>query len=189
VHTPVLQHLLTTYGYGAIIVATFLEGETILLMAGLAAHQGYLSLSWTMAAAWVGSVAGDQLYFWIGREWGQSWLKNRPAWRARLEKVDRLLRRRPALFVLGFRFLYGLRTVSPFAIGMSSTPFYEFLALNALGGALWAAVVAGLGYSFGGAIDALLGRAEHVERFLFAVIAVGGGIAAWVHRARSRPHP
>jgi len=41
-----LQSFIENYGYAAILIGTFLEGETILVLAGLAAHQGYLVLPW-----------------------------------------------------------------------------------------------------------------------------------------------
>ena len=46
-----------------LMAATFLEGETILVLAGLAAHQGYLVLTWVILAAFLGSLCGDQLFF------------------------------------------------------------------------------------------------------------------------------
>ncbi len=63
-----LQSIIEHYGYAAILIGTFLEGETILVLAGLAAHQGYLVLSWVISAAFLGSLCGDQLFF----IWGAS---------------------------------------------------------------------------------------------------------------------
>ena len=58
-----LQGVIENYGYAAILIGTFLEGETILVLAGLAAHQGYLVLTWVILAAFLGSLCGDQLFF------------------------------------------------------------------------------------------------------------------------------
>jgi len=58
-----LQSIVENYGYAAILIGTFLEGETILVLAGLAAHQGYLILTWVILAAFAGSLCGDQLFF------------------------------------------------------------------------------------------------------------------------------
>jgi membrane protein DedA with SNARE-associated domain len=46
-----------------LLSAPFFEGETILILAGLAAHQGYLSLPEVIAAACLGSFCGEQLFF------------------------------------------------------------------------------------------------------------------------------
>ena len=86
-----LQELISHYGYVAIVIGTFFEGETILVLGGLAAHQGYLQLPWVMASAFAGTLLGDQLYFYIGRAKGQGLLETRPKWKARAGKVFGLL--------------------------------------------------------------------------------------------------
>ena len=63
-----LQSIIENYGYAAILIGTFLEGETILVLAGLAAHQGCLVLTWVILAAFMGSLCGDQLFFYLGRK-------------------------------------------------------------------------------------------------------------------------
>jgi membrane protein DedA with SNARE-associated domain len=57
-----LLSIIENYEYAAILIGTFLEGETILVLAGLAAHQGYLVLTWVILAAFLGSLGGDQLF-------------------------------------------------------------------------------------------------------------------------------
>ena len=48
-----LPLLIQTYGYPAAFVGSMLEGETVLVLAGLAAHRAHLSLPvvWLLAAA------------------------------------------------------------------------------------------------------------------------------------------
>ena len=81
----------------------------------------------------------------------------RPAWRERSHTVLRLLERHQTLLVLGFRFLYGLRTVTPFVIGMSAVPTIRFIVLNIIGALVWAVAVGGLGFAFGHAVEAAIG--------------------------------
>ena len=46
-----LESIVDTYGYLAVLLGTFLEGETILVLGGFAAHRGYLALPWVIVAA------------------------------------------------------------------------------------------------------------------------------------------
>lgn len=108
-----LETLISTYGYAAIGIGAFLEGETILILGGLAAHRGYLELPWVIVCAFLGTLFGDQLYFYIGRTKGKALLERRPHWKSKSEKVFLLLNRHQVWVILGFRFLYGLRTVTP----------------------------------------------------------------------------
>ena len=66
-------------GYLSILIGTFLEGETILVLGGLAAHRGYLSLAGVIMAAFIGSLCGDQLFFYLGRRHSQAVLARRPS--------------------------------------------------------------------------------------------------------------
>lgn len=181
-----LVELLDSYGYAALAVGTFLEGETILVLAGFAAHRGYMSLPLVMLAAFAGTFFGDQLFFHLGRRQGDAFLRRRVTWVPKVERVQDLIERHHVLFILGFRFLYGLRTVSPFAIGMSEVPARRYLVLNLIGAAVWAMAVAYLGYSLGEAAEALLGRLRRYELAIFAAIAALGAIVWGVHFARRR---
>lgn len=131
-----LEAIIASYGYPAVLFGSFLEGETILVLGGLASKLGYLQLPWVIACAFAGSLCGDQLFFFLGRYKGEALLARRPAWRPRVVQVHERLLRHQVAVMLGFRFLYGLRTVTPLVIGMSAIPAWRFLMLNALGAVL-----------------------------------------------------
>ena len=183
-----IEHWITSYGYFAVAVGTFLEGETIVVLAGFAAHRGYLGLPQVVAAAFAGTLAGDQLLFHLGRGRSEAVLRRRPSWRQPVERVRRLLERHQLLVVLGFRFLYGLRTATPFAIGLSGFPRARFLVLNAVGAAVWATAVGTLGYLFGHTLETLLGEVKRYEVVVLLVVAGGGGVIWAAHCLRGRRH-
>ena len=181
-----VEALIIAYGYPLVAVGTFLEGETILVMAGFAAHLGYLQLPGVIAAAFVGSLLGDQFAFFLGRHSGMDYLKKKPSWEPRLERVNRMTEDYRTLVILGFRFLYGLRNVIPFAIGMSPISVPRFVLYNSLGALVWAAVVGTAGYLFGYAVESVLGDLRNLEVVIVAIIAAVGGIIWSVHHVRSR---
>jgi membrane protein DedA with SNARE-associated domain len=182
-----LDSLISQYGYLAILVGTFLEGETILIVGGLAAHKGLLELPGVMLAAFVGSTLSDQLFFFLGRRHGEAWLARRPQWQAGVQRVRGLLNRHSTLLILTFRFLYGLRNITPFALGLSDVPATRFLVLNVLGAAVWSVAIALLGWSVGEAAKQMLGHVEHYERGIgAAIIVVGVLLWIWHHVGRRR---
>ena len=175
-----LESLIQQYGYLAIAVGTFAEGETVLLLGGFAAHRGYLDLAGVIAAAFVGSLCGDTLYFEIGRRKGMAFLERRPAWKKHVARVLTMVHSHQTLLILSFRFLYGIRTVAPFAIGASGVPLRRFLVLNVVSAALWASAFGTLGYLLGNTLQAVLGDIERYERGVFAAIVFASiAIAAW----------
>jgi membrane protein DedA with SNARE-associated domain len=183
-----LQSLIENYGYAAILIGTFLEGETILLLAGLAAHQGYLVLTWVILAAFLGSLGGDQLFFYLGRKHSQAVLSRRPTWEQKAQKVHKLMNRFETPIILSFRFLYGLRTVAPFVIGMSPVSFKKFILLNAAGALIWAVAIGSGGYLFGHALEVIIGKAKSYEIYIMGSVAIVG-LLVWIfhfYRRRRR---
>lgn len=181
-----LAALISSYGYLAIAVGTFFEGETILVLGGFAAHRGYLALPWVLVWAFVGTFFGDQLYFYLGRLKGRAFVERRPAWRKRAAKVFRLLERHQVLLILGFRFVYGIRTVTPFVLGASRVPVLLYLVLNAIGAAAWTLAVGLLGYLFGAAFQALLGDIRRYEIYAFIGLAAAGLVVWGIYLLRKR---
>jgi membrane protein DedA with SNARE-associated domain len=96
-----LVQLLADYGYLAVFVGCLLEGETILLLAGFAAHQGHLSLPVVLAVAFVGGAVGDQVFFWTGRAGGTALLDRVPGFHEPVRRIIELLKRHDALLIVG----------------------------------------------------------------------------------------
>jgi len=182
----VLESLLTDYGYPALVLGTFFEGETIMLLGGLVAHLGYLSLGWVILAGLCGSLAGNQLWFLLGRRYGKALVARHPAWQNRFGIVLRRLERNSDLVMVAFPFVYGFRIVTPVAIGMSAVPYWRFLALNAIGVTVWATCVGGAGYLFGRAVEAVLGDIKRYELAVLGSVVAISTLVWIVHFYRRR---
>lgn len=180
------EQLIHDFGYLAVFVGTFLEGETIQILAGLAAHGGLLQLPWVILVGFSGTLIGDQLYFYIGRKHGQAFLAKRPRWNRRVEIVLRYVEKYHTLAILSFRFFYGIRNVASFAMGTSHLPFFRFAILNVIGAIIWAAVMACLGYFFGTAVEKVLGDIKRYELYILGGLAIIGLIAFMIHVLRNR---
>ena len=174
-----LQQLVADYGYISVLIGTFLEGETILIIAGFMAHRGYLDLPLVILAAFAGTLIGDQLYFYIGRFKGNAFLEKRPKWQPKVSRVQALMDKHQTLLILGFRFIYGVRTVTPFILGMSKISPLKYLFLNICGALLWAIVFGIAGYYFGFTLELLMGKIKKYEVIIIiGMIAVS--ILIWI---------
>ncbi len=180
-----LATMLARFGYWTVLLGAFVEGETIVLMGGFAAHRGYLHVLGVIACAFAGSLAGDQLAYLLGRRYGERILHRRPKWRPTVERVRHELSTRGTWLLVSFRFFYGLRNAVPFAAGLSGIPPRRFAPLNALGAAIWAPTIALAGYVFGTAFERVLHRARRYEALALICIAVAGLVLYLVRRARA----
>jgi membrane protein DedA with SNARE-associated domain len=181
-----LEHLVEEYGYAAVLVGTFLEGETILVIAGVAAQLGRLELRYVMMCAFVGSLISDQLAFFIGRRWGTRWLARRPNIEARVARARGLIERHQIPITLGFRFLYGLRNVIPFALGMSKMNTTRYIVLNVIGAAVWAVALAAGGYALGEGLELILADAKSWQRWILIGLALAGAAIFVLSRRREK---
>jgi len=169
------EALLHKFGYLAVFVGTFLEGETILVMAGFFAERGYLEFFLVVLAAFSGAYVGHVFWFWLGRTQGVKLLDRFPKMRKHFGKGIRMFERygAPAIFIT--QWLYGLRVTCAVIIGISRISTIKFLVYEAFTCAVWAFAITAGGYYFGRAVERVLGRAAHIEKWgllLLVVIAV-----------------
>lgn len=176
-----IEQFIADYGYFAVFLGTFLEGETILAIGGFAAQRGYLSIGWVIVVAFLGSFCGDQFFFFMGR-FQSGWILRRwPSLKTKVERVRRILERHMTLVIFGFRFLYGLRTVAPFALGMTkAVPSRRFFSINVIGAIVWSVMVGAGGYLFGSALEVLIEDIKRYEKILMLGIALIG-MAYWLY--------
>ncbi|MBV9494635.1 MAG: DedA family protein [Acidobacteria bacterium] len=182
--TPEL--LLHKFGYLAVFVGTFLEGETILVMAGFFAERGYLDLWPTCGVAFLGAYLGHCAWFWLGRTQGVRILERFPKMKRHFGKGIRMFERygAPAIFIT--QWLYGLRVTCAVVIGISKISLTRFLIYEAITCAVWAVAITFLGFYFGRAVESLLGRAAHIEKYgLLALVLIALAIWGW-HQWKER---
>ena len=185
-----VEQFIRDWGYLAVALGAFAEGEVVLLAAGFAAHQGLLAFGPVVAVAIAAACAGDQTFYWIGRVWGVSLMARVPHLGPQFSRVAVLLHRYAGGAIVLMRFLYGLRIAGPILVGASKVTPRRFLTFNVIGALLWAPTIASLGWTFGEALQRVEGRVQHVELALLGVLILfvaGWWGAAWVanrHRRR-----
>lgn len=182
-----MQYLIEHYGYLGVLVGTFLEGETILILAGFAAHRGYLDLQWVVLCAFGGSLLSDQLLFYLGRRHSRFLLRRRPQWEPRVARLKLLINRYRIPIILAFRFWYGLRMVTPFTLGMSKVRWSEFIVFNVIAAMLWSVVIGYVGYLFGNALQVFMGDIKRYEAFIFMGLVLVGAMIWGLRRRKNNP--
>jgi membrane protein DedA with SNARE-associated domain len=204
------------FGCAFVFLALFLCGfglpmpEDIILVAGgiiawkaspmreLAEHPslramlGDPGLLWMVIAGLAGILAGDLVTFLAGRRFGSRVADFRPLRRvvspAKLEQVEKLMRRRGDLVVVIARYLPGLRAPTYFTAGHARMPVWEFLLLDGLAALVSAPVWVCLGFYFGSDIEAAARKATEFGHFIMAGVAVVLVLlgARWLHLRRTR---
>jgi membrane protein DedA with SNARE-associated domain len=176
-----LETIVAQFGYPALIIGLVFEGETMLILGAFMAHRGYLDLPLVIFFGGIVAFASDQFFFWMGRTRGNQFLENRPAWKPHVEKAQSLLGRNTNLLFLGVRFMYGLRTVLPFVLGMAKLDSKKFMILDFIGAFLWALTFGLAGNLFGQFMAAIFEDVkEHEIAIALGIILIGAGL--WLYR-------
>lgn len=155
-----------------------LPGETALVLGGVLANQGRLSLPVVIGLAIVGAITGDAVGYGIGRRFGRSLQTTRlgqVVGDSRWQASEAFLRRYggPAVF-LG-RFTALLRALVPSAAGMARLPYRTFALWNAVGGSVWATTFVLVGFAAGASyrtVERYLGRGALVLTALVVLALV-----------------
>lgn len=174
-----MGELIADFGYAAVFVGTFLEGETVLALGGVAAAHGYLSYWAVVGVATIGAFLGDQTFFFIGRRYGRRMLTHFPSLATKTPRVQALVRRWDAAAVILLRFCYGLRIAGPIVIGSFGISPWRLALFNFIGALLWAPLVAGIGFLAWQAVEHWLGR-FHDAQIVLLMLIVLAVIIAWL---------
>lgn len=165
-----------TWGYFILFVWSIMEGELGLIFAGIATHTGHLNIFLAIFVAGLGGFVGDQTYFYLGRfnkEKIQKKFKNQ---RRKFALAHLLLQKYGWGIIFIQRYMYGMRTIIPIAIGLTRYNALKFAIINLISAWIWATITIILAWIFGEQILELLKWFKHHPYLLliFFVIFIGG---------------
>lgn len=163
-----MQHFLDQYGYIALAIGTFFEGETAILIASSLIHKGVFELPYTVFFGFFGSFVSDWIYYLVGRFNGKYFVDRKPKLKAMVSPVTNLFHRHQIPILLSYRFLYGFRIIIPVVIGMSGLPPARFLFYTIVAGLFWATVVSTMGYAVGSFFE--LEASSFERNFVYVVL-------------------
>jgi membrane protein DedA with SNARE-associated domain len=180
-----VQQILASYGYAAIFTIVMLEsagvplpGETILVSAAAyAGNKHSLDIRYVIGAAACGAILGDNIGFWVGREFGAS-LISRWGYLVGLDERKRklgqyLFARHGGKIVFFGRFVALLRAFAALLAGANGLSPVRFLVFNAAGGIVWATAFGLGGYLLGESIHRIAGPfgwAALIAALVFALV-------------------
>ena len=185
--TDILVELMKQYSYLILYFWSILEGESGLIMAGLFSSTGDMNLYLSIFIAGLGGFTGDQIYFWIGRYNKKYVHKKFRSQRRKFALAHLLLKKYgwPIIFIQ--RYMYGMRTVIPIAIGLTRYDARKFAIINLFSAWTWGTITIVPVWYFGEEILQILQVAK--EYWYFAIpfaLIMAGGIYRFFHKATEK---
>ncbi len=162
-----IDALIAKYGLIIVFLGCALEGDTVAVTSGLLAHHHLLPLWPTLAVAWAGGWTADVLIFLLARRYRAHPRVLRILSHPVSQGVARRLLGRPLLLAAVFRFIPGMRTVSPVLLATgTSLRAALYLPVTCLSALLWAGVMVLIGHGIGEVIRCLWGHVDRTELLL-----------------------
>jgi len=185
--TEILVEFLKEYSYPILFIWSVMEGETGLIMAGILSHTGDMNLWLSILVAGAGGFTGDTIYFFIGRlnkKYVSKKLKNH---RRKFALAHLLLKRYGWIIIFVQRYMYGMRTIIPIAIGMTRYSTTKFLIINLISAIIWAAITILLAWYFG---EEILHILEKIKGYWYILLPLGlvvaGGVFYYFHKTTKK---
>jgi len=165
-----LESIIQDLGLPGITLGVVLEGEGVSFLGGVLAHRGLFAFEAVAIAATLGALIVDQMLFFAGRYAGRIGPVHRALGHPAAQVLNEKLDQHQSKVILGFRFIYGMKTVGALLIGSSPVSWQRFAILDLVAVVVWAHVWVAMGYGAGQAIEAMFGKL-HLNWHI--VIAVG----------------
>jgi membrane protein DedA with SNARE-associated domain len=196
---PSAESLLSDYGYLGVAVGAYADsfglpssGEIVLLAAAAAAAKStHFNIGGVILVAWLFAWLGDLSAYGIGRAAGPGVLRRFGV--TEDNAVHGFMERHGVRAVAAGRLVAGIRTKLAIVSGSTKMSFFKYAIADAIGAAVWAVLVGGIGYLFANSVNMLITRFDSASH---VIAVVGGTIVAvvvaylcWRYVRGFRPKP
>ena len=178
---------LATYGYIGLFLYSLGGGFVALVGAGVLSFMGKMDLTVVIAVAFVANALGDVMLFYMARYQKSMMMEGLRTHRRKLALAHIMMKKNGNWIILIQKFVYGIKTLIPIAIGLTKYDFKKFAILNVFSSAVWA-LAFGIGSYYSG--SALVKFAEIIsgKPWIAPIILVvlGGGLWLYLEKATKR---
>lgn len=164
-----MEDFIREWGYIALFAYSFGGGFVGLVIAGVLSYAGDLNIYISILVAGVSNFLGDQFLFTLARK-NKTYAKDMMKKYGRKVALAHLLMRRYGSFVVIFqKYIYGIKTLIPLAMGLTKYSGIKFIVFNAIATVIWACVVGFASYTAG---EYILSSTEEFKYVGLAVVAI-----------------
>ncbi len=178
------SYLIYHYGYWIVFLGSMIEGESIVLTAGMLSAHGVLSFYKICILSFIGTCIADQLLYNFGYYIGPGFLEKWKLTRKLFEKLKPIALKYQNAYILSFRFIYGIRIMSPILIGIIKVDPKKYMILNIVASLIWSVISCAIGYTIGSFTKTLDFNLKYLMIFgamlVFIFILISKYISAYI---------
>jgi len=159
-------------GYIGVLIGTFIEGETTILVAAIFAKFGFLKLNQVMGCSFAGTFMGDCVFFFLGKYFGRSVIERYEFLRSRANLSNRIIHQNRHFILFIMRFLAGFRSIILVLLGCADVRTSRFLLIDFSSSLVWSVCVSMIGYSFANVVYIFVRNVKGYEKILIPIVIV-----------------
>lgn len=144
-----LFNSLSTYGYVILFLYSFGGGFFALVAAGILSYAGKMDITVSITVAFIANFIGDTVLFYIARYNKSIIMPYIKKHRRKLALSSVMMKKYGDKIIFFQKFIYGVKTLVPIAIGFTRYDFKKFTIYNLISALVWA-LVFGLGSFYAG---------------------------------------
>jgi len=167
-----LLSLLTEYGLWIVFIGMIVEGTAVIILSGVLCHMGVLPCESTLLVAILGAIAGDQMWYYMGQNYGEQFLSRFQNIQKQIEKLRKKVESKADILALTSRFIYSGAIAFPLVLGLHAYSHKRFTILDAIGVSFASIVGLSLGYLLSSSVEKILGDIKHFEYMILTVFIV-----------------
>ena len=175
---------LATYGYIGLFLYSLGGGFVALIGASVLSFMGKMDLSLAIFIAFIANALGDVLLFYMARYQKSMMMEGLRKHRRKLALAHVMMKKNGSWIILIQKFVYGIKTLIPIAIGLTKYDFKKFTILNIASSAVWA-LVFGLGSYYSGSILVKVAGVISEKPWIAPIILVVFGGALWLYMEKA----
>lgn len=135
--------------YLIIFLIVFVEGEVILILAGILVRQHYLGFLTVLLVAFVASILHDMLYWWLGVRIKE--MHRKKFLFIHIDHIGKVLntfKDKSGLYIFIAKFTWGLTRLALIAAGYAKRPIQDIIRYSVVASLIWTVTLVSLGYVF-----------------------------------------
>ena len=175
---------LATYGYIGLFLYSLGGGFVAIIGAGVLSFLGEMDLSLSILIAFIANTLGDFLLFYMARYQKSMMMDGLRKHRRKLALSHVLMKKYGSWIIFFQKFVYGIKTLIPIAIGLTKYEFKKFAILNVLSAGVWA-LVFGLGSYYSGSVLVKVAGFIGEKPWIAPLILVVFGGTLWLYMEKA----
>ena len=164
--------LLSEYGLWIVFLGMIIEGTAVILLSGVLCHLGVIPCEETLVVAILGAIVGDQMWFYIGRNYAHRILSKFPLLKEKIDTLKSKAETKAKWLAMTSRFIYGGAIAFPLVLGIQNYSRKKFTLLDTIGVSLASITGLSIGYLLSSSLKKVTSEITQIEHFMLLLVII-----------------